>query len=659
MNSLFSSGRKACTITLVLALVGYFALSQNLKLDSLKTVLSTHIKDDTLKVNALNRLSQEYIPYKIPEVKLYAEEALELAQRINYPAGEAESNRLLGITYLIEKPNAQALRYLAFSLSYFQKVGNHILEIKTLQNIARYYIIQKDYDLVNSYLDEALTASQNIGNKELQASTHVLYADFYLEKKEFKKAGKELNQAQNLAGNFINDNFQYSLDIEKIKVLLDQKQYTNAQPILDNALKFYNQKGDILNLFYVHELLGQNFLDQNQFDLARIHFEDCIELSHQYESSNLLSRTLKNQSKLDSMKGDYKMALRHYSQYMKLKDSLNRSESDRQAILFESRFANERKSKENQILLLQESKNRIIIQQQFLGMFILFLALVGLVIILVKLQRLNSQNKQSLEEVLVKNQEIVFKNKIIEEQRLRQEKINLVKDKLFSVISHDMRTPLTQLQGILGLMEVNALKMSEWEDLLPALKRNVQTSTEQLDTLLLWSKNQMHGFQPHFSQFLIHPLAEKNLSLLKSAMDEKGIYFANTIDPELMVEADLEMIQIVIRNLLTNAIKFTYREGSIRISSQVQGNFALIKVTDTGIGIREEDYNKVFDEIDFTTPGTLGERGTGLGLKLCKDFVNMNGGEIYVESVLNKGSQFIFSVPQSKIKKYKFSREVK
>jgi signal transduction histidine kinase len=659
MNSLLGSGRKACLFTFLLVFFGLFSFSQNLKIDSLKKAIKIYPQEDSLRVNSLNGLSQAYLHVRIPEVKLYAEEALELSQKIGYPAGEAESNRLLGITYLIERPNAQALQYMAFSLAYFQKSGNHYREIKTLQNIARYYIIQKDFDQVSSYLDEALNISISQKNKELEAFTWVLYSEFELERKAFKKSLADIHSAQSLAQNLKNEDLINSISIQRIRLWMAENPFAMVSSPLLYLLNSFKSEGDILDQFYIEELLGQNYLELKQFELARNHFDACIRLSHQYGSTNFLSRSLKDQSRLDSMKGDFKLALRHYSQYMKLKDSLNRSETDRQAVLFESRFANERKNKENQLLILQQSKNKVIIQQQFFGLFILFLALIGLVIILIKLQRLNSQNKLSLEEVLVKNQEIVFKNKIIEEQRLRQEKINFVKDKLFSVISHDMRTPLTQLQGILGLMEVNALKMSEWAELLPALKRNVQTSTEQLDTLLLWSKNQMHGFQTHISQFPIYPLAEKNLHLLKASMEEKGISYTNTIDPELIVEADLEMIQIVIRNLLTNAIKFTYREGSIRISSQIGHHDAIIKVTDTGIGIREEDYDKIFDEIDFTTPGTLGERGTGLGLKLCRDFLNMNGGEIHVESVLNRGSQFIFTLPLAKIKKYKFSSEVK
>lgn len=659
MYSQFSSGIKSCLILLVFFHFTTFIFAQVHNIDSLRRILDQHRKEDSSRVNSLIDLSKEYVQRRISEVKLLAEEALEISQKINYHRGEAEANRLLGITYLIEKPNAQALQYLAFSLDYFQKIGNHIEEIKTLQYIARYYLIQKDFDQVSSYLEEALNSCIFQKNKELEAETRILLSELAIGMKDYKKSQKELNSAQNLAQNLNNEPLKSQVNLQRLRLWVAQKQFTQTKVLLDNSLNYYRDIRDILDLFYAQELAGQSFLDQNQYDLAHIHFEICAQLSHEYGSTNFLSRTLKNQSTLDSLKGDFKQSLEHYSQYMKLKDSLNRSESDRQAVLFESRFANERKSKENQLLILQQSKNKIIIQQQFFCLFILFLALIGLVIILIKLQRLNIENKQSLEEVLVKNQEIIFKNKIIEEQRLKQEKINLVKDKLFSVISHDMRTPLTQLQGILGLMEVNALKMSEWSDLLPSLKRNVQISTEQLDTLLLWSKNQMQGFQPHFSQFLIYNLAEKNFQLLKSSLDEKGIYYTNALDPELMVEADLEMIQIVIRNLLTNAIKFTYKDGSIRISSQVQGGFAFIKVIDTGIGISQEDYSKIFDEIDFTTPGTLGERGTGLGLKLCKDFVNMNGGEIYVESVLNQGSQFIFSIPLAKGKKYKFSSEVK
>jgi len=658
MNPLNFSGRKKffCFLFFVFQTIQVFA--QNFEIDSLQVVLKK-MEEDTGKVNTLNNLARAFIKVHIPEVKTYAEEGLELSGKIHYIKGEAEANRLLGLTYLIEKTNASALQHFAEALNRFQKISDKRHEVLVLDDIALFYLSQNDNEQSLSYLEEALTKSLSYGTKIGEGYTRLLFARLYIREREIKKAGKELNQGMDLAMNLKDNDLIAFFQYQKASLLKEEKQFSDCLPILNKNLLYYEQTGNLLEQFYTQELIGQVYLDLKQYDKAHIYFDACQNLSHGYGSTNLLSRTLRNQSNLDSMKGDFKQALRHYSQFMKLKDSLNRTESDRQAVLFESRFANERKSKENQLLILQQSKNKIIIQQQFLGLFILFLALIGLVIILIKLQRLNAQNKHSLEEVLVKNQEIVFKNKIIEEQRLKQEKINLVKDKLFSVISHDMRTPLTQLQGILGLMEVNALKMSEWVDLLPALKRNVQTSTEQLDTLLLWSKNQMQGFQPHITQFLIYPLADKNISLLKGPLEEKEIQYKNTIDRELLIEADLEMIQIVIRNLLTNAIKFTQNKGNIWLSSYVNSTHAFIKVMDTGVGIREEDYTKVFEEIDFTTPGTLGEKGTGLGLKLCKDFIEMNGGEIHVESILNQGSQFIFSIPLAKTKKYRFSREVK
>jgi len=646
--------------------IGLFALglglgnlcAQDKSLDSLKEILQKPNLADTERVQLLNRIAGSYLSTKIQDCKSYAEESLVLSERNNFRPGLEKSNYILALAYLVERPDPISIQYLAKAQNYNTHPKNNSDEIDILNYFGKYYIQTKEYEQAYGYLDEASNLLKDTPYKEGEARNLGLYLEISLDQKDLKKADNYLKKAE-MASLKLRDSSQFFEVRNLMSLILSQKkEFNDAYAVLVKSLNFFRRTHHTLNEYATENLIGNLFTEEKNYELAHDHFMQCVVLSKKLGSSSLLSQTFNRLSTLDSLKGDYKQALEHYSDFMRLKDSLVRSEKDRQAFIFEARFANEKKNKENQVLLLEQSKNQVIIQQQLIGLFILFLALVGLIIILVKLQALNRQNKASLEEVLVKNQEIVFKNQIIEEQRLRQEKINLVKDKLFSVISHDMRTPLTQLQGILSLMEENAMQMSEWTDLLPALKRNVQSSSEQLDTLLIWSKNQMQGFQTHISQFPIYNLAEKNHNLLRVSLEEKQINFSNSIDPELRIEADQEMIHIVIRNLLSNAIKFTPNGGHIYLSSSESDGMAQIRVMDTGVGIKEEDYEKIFEEIDFSTAGTLGEKGTGLGLKLCRDFLVMNRGDIKVESVFGKGSSFIFTIPIAPEKKYNFSKEI-
>ena len=639
--------------------IHYKGKAQNLDQENLRSRLKHTYLLDSTRVNILVNLARETSKINLEESRNYANQANSISRKIHYNVGIAESNQILVFLKLIEKPRSITFLQLSKSLIEFQNIGNLESKIRILLCTSAFYVQENEFDQAISYVDEALSLIKSSAGSVLEPECLCVLGSIYINQKNFTQAIETLNLALSLSIKFKNKSTYYLALNQKAILLMHKGDFTKSISILNKSVDFFIRSGDLLDNYYTRVLLGKACTNNKEYLKAHSNFESCIGISHWYGSNNLLSQSFQNLSKLDSLEGNYKEALTHYNQFLYLQDSLNNKVINRQAYLFETKYIKEKKNDEKEILALQQFKNRLIIRVQFIALFILFIILIGFFILLIKLRKVIAQNKIAIEEVLVKNDQIKTKNSIIEEQRVRQEKINLVKDKLFSVISHDMRTPLTQLQGILSLMEVNALKMSEWTELLPALKRNVQSSTEQLDTLLLWSKNQMQGFQTHISQFLICRLTEKNYEVLKPSFEEKNIQFFNEVSPDLMVEADQEMIQIVLRNLLSNAIKFTSKNGNITVSSQVKDTHVFIHIKDTGVGIHSNDFEKIFAEIDYSTPGTLGEKGTGLGLKLSKDFLEMNQGNIYVESEIGIGSTFIFSIPIAQQRKYNFSKEVR
>lgn len=227
--------------------------------------------------------------------------------------------------------------------------------------------------------------------------------------------------------------------------------------------------------------------------------------------------------------------------------------------------------------------------------------------------------------------------------------LNSSKDKFFSIIAHDLKSPLS---GLLGFTEI---LVEEFDDLDDEEKREFIGHSHQasknlmalLENLLEWSRIQIgnNAFEPE--EVALEPIIEEIFSLFNQNAKSKNIQLVKNIDSEVNVVADQNMIKTILRNLISNGIKFTNDGGTVSISAEEQNEFIKISVSDSGVGISKENINKLF-KIDggFTTPGTTNERGTGLGLVLCKELVEKNGGKISVESEPGRGTKFIFTLPK-------------
>ncbi len=239
----------------------------------------------------------------------------------------------------------------------------------------------------------------------------------------------------------------------------------------------------------------------------------------------------------------------------------------------------------------------------------------------------------------------------LEKQAQHLFNLNNQKDKLFSVISHDMRTPLASLQIVLD----NLLSTPNWKDEKVLMKslRLMQVSANEsfqlLTNLLNWSREQMDTIKCTKVYFNVNATISSIIRLYENTAQHKNISIEHlgSIN-ELLAYADEEMIKSVIRNLISNAIKFSNENGTIYIESEKNKDYITITVVDTGIGINESDKQKIFSNSYYTTLGTIGESGTGLGLSICKKFIELNKGKIWVESQPGNGSQFSFSLPVKK-----------
>jgi signal transduction histidine kinase len=291
--------------------------------------------------------------------------------------------------------------------------------------------------------------------------------------------------------------------------------------------------------------------------------------------------------------------------------------------------------------------------------YMAFLSLLVYAIIKYQTRRLKRENirlenivAERTEEILSQKKEIEDHNQVLSQKNkeisLQTEQLkesNQVKDQLFSIISHDLRSPMLSLISWVEMAKDQTISEAVFREHIDKLAERLGQTREITENLLNWANSQMKGYKVNKESFVINELVNDKIAFYKDQSSNKGINLLNNVSDKLEMFADRDMIDLVLRNLVTNAIKFSKSGDSITINATVSGQNVVVSIEDTGIGIAPENIPKLFGKKFYTTFGTQKEQGSGLGLKLCKDFVELNGGKIWVESVKNIGSTFYFSVP--------------
>ena len=240
-------------------------------------------------------------------------------------------------------------------------------------------------------------------------------------------------------------------------------------------------------------------------------------------------------------------------------------------------------------------------------------------------------------------------NELKEKEQKLAEAIAM-KDKLFSIIGHDLKSPLNSILGLSDVMAENVRKgeIDEVRDLFDWIRKASQKSVDLLSNLLDWARSQTNELLYDPVRLELAPTVASTFDLVEEVAAEKNIQLVKRVSPEIEVWCDENMLKTILRNLLSNALKYTHEGGEVKVSARQKGKWVEFLVEDSGVGISEENLKKLFSPNQpLSTPGTKREKGTGLGLLLCKDFVEKQGGEIWAESEKEKGARFFFRLPQA------------
>jgi signal transduction histidine kinase len=276
----------------------------------------------------------------------------------------------------------------------------------------------------------------------------------------------------------------------------------------------------------------------------------------------------------------------------------------------------------------------------------LSLSLVVMVILLFVTYYFYNQKKIFSEKLNVQNEELTKQKQLIEAQTANLETLSKIKDKLLAVIAHDLRTPLANLRNISDMFDADYLSNEEVHFLMKDVNPTVKSAELTLSNLLEWAGSQMKGQSINVSQLDIFELGAEMEQTFTQALQKKNIEFQNQASPGNSVLADENHIKVVLRNLVSNAIKFTDTNGRIILKSEIEDNKIIVSVEDNGKGMTAAEISKLFiAQTHFSQRGTSGESGTGIGLLLCKELVELNGGSLWIESIPGKGSTFYFRLP--------------
>lgn len=249
-------------------------------------------------------------------------------------------------------------------------------------------------------------------------------------------------------------------------------------------------------------------------------------------------------------------------------------------------------------------------------------------------------------EIQQQKKEIAEKARMLRVQTKELTELNSLKNKLFSVIAHDLKSPMYALRNVFRNVQQYDLPAQEIKDMVPDVVNDLNYTISLMENLLQWAKSQMEADAVKTEKIDVTKVIEEVMMLLRLQAEAKRIYIEKRPEMPVYILGDRDMVNLVLRNLLSNAIKFTPEEGCISVGVNEGESFVEVYVQDTGTGISSEALKKINQNNYYTTKGTASESGTGLGLMLCKEFLAKNGGRMHIQSAEGQGSTFSFTLPR-------------
>ena len=666
--------------------------SQTKRIDSLAIQLAFQKKDSVKVDTSIELIQALYKTKEYQKALLYISETEQLSTALHYLKGIAEANYFKALIYASKNDYYNAIDHFNKSKQLFTelkdalgtaKVFNSIgfLEIKrgnyrsglihslsaistfesnnlyndlslAYDNLAEAYLQTHQIDKALEFTIKSLNIKERLRDSVGIKTTTKNIALLYSKRKEHRKAIEnyeavlamlDLDHDQSLRGEILP-----RLGEEYLKFKEDAKAETYLTEGLQYNRKIKNNEG-ILRALNSNAHLN---LKRRYTRLAENQIYEAHKLALNTGNDEELLKNYRLLMALDSTKGKFQNAYNWQREYFNLKNQLDQedwlqlpTDTDSDEDLFKSKDTLIAK---NVQVISNTSENIDKVQQlRFIsyGLLAAFITALTFLLLIFLRRKSSIRYTRELEE---KNEEILRQNEAIMEQKQHLEEINKVKDRLFSIVSHDLKDSISSIKGFLDLLKEDSISKEEFDELIPDLSENANNASLLLFNLLNWSKSQMQNLEPKPALCDIQKIFHSKIPLIEQKMEQKRISLIDNSQSEF-IYADKSMIEIVVQNLLTNAVKFSQEGDVITISNKEHHGKSLICVEDTGVGISKENLSKLFLNNNFSTIGTHNEKGTGLGLTICKELVVLNQGRIWVESTPNIGTKFYIELPKIKM----------
>lgn len=648
------------------------------KVDSLNSLLST-TNDDSSKVEILLKLAAEYQYIDLAKSIEFLDNALKISEEKNllymkafvynnkasaenikgdYSTAIRYDDQALSIFFQL-KDSAQIVKCYnnlgtnyyglgKFDEAYFyhtqsyrmgKSIGDKLQIAISLHNLGSVFKELGQYDKASDYLKLSLTLSKEQKDEEAPAYFYSEIGDLYMRKNQFDSALIALRSALTFSRTVrltINE-LEPIILINIARSYLHKNDRSLARAYYDSASALFKKSENVFVLAKTDLGRGLVLLSEKKYKQAQALMEQSAETAHRLNAWTLEVECYKELSRLFEEIEDFKKSLYYFKRHQAVEDSM--FSQGMQARIFQDQIRFETSSKDEQIISLtkQEKIRRDQIRKQDLVQNILVVTTALTAVLLFSVYR-SGQRRIKINKLLLEHQDEIKKRS----QELEQ--LNQVKDKFFSIISHDLRSPINALSGILELMAKDQITPDEFLALNKELRLQFGHTKTLINNLLDWTLLQMDKLKIQVEKIDLHVLADNNIKLL-SSLHYKEIKITNKVAPLSFALGDSNMINLVLRNLLTNAIKFSEAGNLIEVAAKLDGENYIVSVKDNGVGISPEVQKILFEKTSgYSTRGTANEKGTGLGLILCKEFVERNGGRIWLESELGKGSTFFFTI---------------
>ncbi|WP_170227844.1 tetratricopeptide repeat-containing sensor histidine kinase [Mucilaginibacter frigoritolerans] len=599
-------------------------------------------KQDTDRVNIYYSISRFYWNKNADSALLMANKSLDLAKKNHFEKGIALAYLVKGVAlgYKGNWPGALDCHLQCLRIS--EKLGMEGLTGNEYNNIAGMYTSLEDYTKALYYNRQAykIALKQNDPTNAGIFSLLVNRGEIFKYKGQPDSAiaynskalilAKRAKEPSSIATALYNIGENY----------ITKKNYAQAQICFYEALNIAQKGGDDEDVAYCHTGLALTSYYTGKYDSSMLYAQKGLEESRKSGIVELIQTAYHVLYLTHQKTGNYKQALYYRNLEVELNDSLNTAEKQKAIRNIQSTYDLDKKQRQIDLL----NKDKIISQKELeeikLKWDILTAGAVLLLLLAFILFR-NYTQKRRLSD------QLALQNKNISEQNKRLEELVQVKDRLFSIIGHDLRGPIHTISQMMDVVKEKDLSEEEREFWIEKISEHLTITSHLVENLLYWAKSQMDGIYTNPASFDVQKVIEQNIMLLKARAAAKKVMVTGTgITSSGTVYGDETMIDIVIRNLVENAVKFSKEGDIVTIGAEKKESSTVIMVKDNGKGIPEEAQAKIFDKLSsYTTFGTASEKGSGLGLLLCKELVEKNNGTLWFESKKDIGSSFYFTIP--------------